>query len=976
MKITVAFEEEQKHLKMSNKKLTETIEKLAGNLSITSDQMIDLLVNTLSKENYESNLVDLLGFDSVEEIFTIVEYRNEITAMKSSKDPPEESENDKYTEYLVQREVVTKKKSVEVIPVTKLIKNGRILLQDKMTKINIKTFFKYTHFNEMQSTMFETAYNTNGNYLLSAPTGSGKTDVALLSILKNFRNRDKKVVYVVPMRALATEVVRKYTKMLRNTLKVVEYTGDTDIAPQEANRADMIVCTPEKFDLTTRRLNSPIKSISLVIIDEIHLLDNTRGVVLETIVVRIQQMGINNQEIIRIIALSATVPNYKEIAEFIRGKAYHFGQEYRPVTLESRLIGFRKLKEEIKEEKEEQHDISEKLETIQIINNKPVKEKTVKKAKTNLEKQNDRYVFENKLEYLIEKMKKHETKQSLVFTTSRGNTTRIAQNILRKQGISVDQKTSLLKYKIGVHHAGLSRKERLETEEAFRDGRISTLICTTTLAWGVNLPADVVFIFDTVYYDLTVGNYVDMHILDVFQIEGRAGRLEYTKATKAHSYIFCSHSSFNSFKHKLSLNYKIKSNLHKKIRDIMLSEIYLRNITDHQGAVDWYTKTFSSVLCYEVDLDSTLAALHCDGLVHKETSISNPFEFTTSPLAAYAVLHYVSCKTLRLFVEQFRDIRSTPDCIELLVQSDVFDNITVRQDETVQLISLLESGDLYQHTAALDPNTSEFSARDKLLILFLNHLYNPGMKLGYTLHMDTVYLIENSTRTLELLKKILVYYHEYDRYVVCSRLSVALKSRITTHKMGHISTTVTEINKFTTFKLDPSIKFDYIALHHENRIVWLTDITECTYITDVTDYDRMTLSINGVDYDIQYSKMPGISNQYKNINLIQVMNIFMGEREAMMNYKIVEIVEQNMPVSNNGILVITRKSDIDRTITSLNIMVSIRLSMFDLFSRSNVVSDVSDDTTGIIVYKGIRIMVKNSKNEYVIDTANNLRIYC
>lgn len=80
---------------------------------------------------------------------------------------------------------------------------------------------------------------------------------------------------------------------------------------------------------------------------------------------------------------------------------------------------------------------------------------------------------------------------------------------------------------IGIHHAGLMRSDRNLIERMFSAGHIRVLICTATLAWGVNLPAHAVIIRGTEIYDPQKGAFCDIGILDVQQIFGRAGRPQY-----------------------------------------------------------------------------------------------------------------------------------------------------------------------------------------------------------------------------------------------------------------------------------------------------------------------------------------------------------------------------------------------------------------------------------------------------------------
>ncbi|CAL1546559.1 unnamed protein product, partial [Lymnaea stagnalis] len=79
----------------------------------------------------------------------------------------------------------------------------------------------------------------------------------------------------------------------------------------------------------------------------------------------------------------------------------------------------------------------------------------------------------------------------------------------------------------GIHHAGMLRQDRNLVERYFSEGHIKVLVCTATLAWGVNLPAHAVIIKGTQIYDAKRGSFVDLGILDVMQIFGRAGRPQF-----------------------------------------------------------------------------------------------------------------------------------------------------------------------------------------------------------------------------------------------------------------------------------------------------------------------------------------------------------------------------------------------------------------------------------------------------------------
>lgn len=171
----------------------------------------------------------------------------------------------------------------------------------------------YTSLNRMQSIVQPIAMNTNENMLVCAPTGAGKTDVAIMTILRVLQShikpgpsthasgftvdKDKfKIIYVAPMKALAAEITRKFGKRLAWLgVQVRELTGDMQMTRQEINETQIIVTTPEKWDVVTRKPTGEgelAAKVRLLIIDEVHLLNEERGAVIETIVARtLRQVG-------------------------------------------------------------------------------------------------------------------------------------------------------------------------------------------------------------------------------------------------------------------------------------------------------------------------------------------------------------------------------------------------------------------------------------------------------------------------------------------------------------------------------------------------------------------------------------------------------------------------------------------------------------------------------------------------------------
>ena len=159
-----------------------------------------------------------------------------------------------------------------------------------------------------------------------------------------------KMIYIAPMRSLVQEVVGNFTKRLNPFgLKVAELTGDHQLSREQINETQLIVCTPEKWDIITRKggERSYTQLVRLIILDEVHLLHDDRGPVLEAVIARTIRMIETTQDAVRFVGLSATLPNYEDIATFLNVKReglFHFDNSYRPVPLEQQYIGITEKK--------------------------------------------------------------------------------------------------------------------------------------------------------------------------------------------------------------------------------------------------------------------------------------------------------------------------------------------------------------------------------------------------------------------------------------------------------------------------------------------------------------------------------------------------------------------------------------------------------------------------------------------------------
>uniref|UniRef100_A0A8C9NMY0 Small nuclear ribonucleoprotein U5 subunit 200 n=1 Tax=Serinus canaria TaxID=9135 RepID=A0A8C9NMY0_SERCA len=196
---------------------------------------------------------------------------------------------------------------------------------EKLPKYAQAGFEGFKTLNRIQSKLFRAALESDENLLLCAPTGAGKTNVALMCMLREIGKHinmdgtinvdDFKIIYIAPMRSLVQEMVGSFSKRLATYgITVAELTGDHQLCKEEISATQIIVCTPEKWDIITRKggERTYTQLVRLVILDEIHLLHDDRGPVLESLVARAIRNIEMTQEDVRLVGLSATLPNYED----------------------------------------------------------------------------------------------------------------------------------------------------------------------------------------------------------------------------------------------------------------------------------------------------------------------------------------------------------------------------------------------------------------------------------------------------------------------------------------------------------------------------------------------------------------------------------------------------------------------------------------------------------------------------------------
>ncbi len=359
------------------------------------------------------------------------------------------------------------------------------------------------------------------NLVLASPTASGKTLVAEFCALKHILEKNGKAVYLTPLRALANEKFEEFKKYAAisktdgKRLRIGISTGDFDSSDAWLERYDVIITTNEKADSLLRHRAKWMDEISLIVADEVHLLNEAeRGPTLEVVLARLMQINPDTQ----ILALSATINNVEEIAEWL--KADHVTTEWRPVLLKEGTL----LHEEIQYKDGDAKKIEKKT-SNSAINLALNTVKSGGQALIFASTRKNSVMLAKKVASEIAEVLSKPAKRALEHEAERilaaGERTRISESL-----------AELVKCGTAFHHAGLGGGHRKIIEDSFRQGKIKVLTATPTLAFGVNLPARTVVIQDYRRYEPGYG-YYPISVLEYKQMAGRAGRPKYDKVGEA-----------------------------------------------------------------------------------------------------------------------------------------------------------------------------------------------------------------------------------------------------------------------------------------------------------------------------------------------------------------------------------------------------------------------------------------------------------
>ena len=447
------------------------------------------------------------------------------------------------------------------------------------------------------------------NFVLSMPTASGKTLLAELCLIQSIIKSGGRCLYVVPLRALASEKYEDFSrKYVPLGIKVGIATGDYNIPGPHLARYQILIATSEKID-SLLRFRTPWLSqdLSIAIFDEIHFLnDPGRGPTLEILIARLRQLNSRMQ----VLALSATIANAWELAKWLEAECVI--SRWRPVPLKEGVYFHKKIRFADGEDRLIKDHTLEELPSLVLDT---IKEDAQVLVFVNTRRSTQATAA--KIAQAVYPLLNQEEKKSLAALAKKIEGSRAEATKICRKLSEVVQKGA------AFHHAGLRPEQRKLIEDAFRNNLIKVISATPTLAAGVNLPARRAIIRDYRRYEAGLGS-CRIAVFEYKQMCGRAGRPQYDDYGEAVLVARSDQESEALFEEFILAEPEpISSKLENEsaLRTHLLSSIASGYVRDEKGMMGFLRYTFFACQKETEDLyyiiDKIMEFLHKEKMIEK-----------------------------------------------------------------------------------------------------------------------------------------------------------------------------------------------------------------------------------------------------------------------------------------------------------------------------------------------------------------------
>jgi len=515
-------------------------------------------------------------------------------------------------------------------------------------------------------------------------------------------------VYIAPIQAIINVRLKEWKEKFEKELsrRVVELTGETAADLKLLEKGELILSTPDKWDMLSRRWKQRknIQNVSVFIIDELHLLGSENGHIMEIITSRMRYISSQSElssnssgSKIRMIGLSSSLANGRDVGEWMgcsHNNIFNFHPNVRPIPLEIHMQGF-----DIPHFAARILSMTKPmLNSIRLHSGHRPVVVYVHNRKQALITCNDLKIYCETFNTTVTKDKEKDTPQKSPFLHCNEDDLEPHLQHVKNKTLS-----EILKYGIGFVHEGLSTMETAVVYHLFNSGALQVLVSVKDLCWAQdNLHAHQVIILGTQHYNGKEHRYTDYAIGELLQMMGRASRP--TVDESGVCLILCHAPKKEYFKKFLFEPLPIESTLDHYLHDHLNAEVVTRTVENKQDAVDYLTWTF-----YYRRLTQNPNYYNLQGVSHRhlsdhlselvENTLSNleqskclaieeDVEVNPLNLGMIASYYYTTYTTIELFSNSLAAKTKLKGLIEILSSASEFDDVSIRQRETTPLKKL------------------------------------------------------------------------------------------------------------------------------------------------------------------------------------------------------------------------------------------------------------------------------------------------
>jgi len=506
-----------------------------------------------------------------------------------------------------------------------------------------------------------------------------------------------------------------------------------------------VLSTPERWDILSRRWKQRknVQNVSLFIVDELHLIGGLQGPVMEVIISRMRCIASQIDTPIRIVALSASLANARDLGEWIGATShslFNFHPNVRPVPLEIHIQGF-----------DQPHASSRMLAMARptynaIVNHSPDKPAVI-------------FVGDRRQSRIT-------ACDIMTFAATDDNPNRFLH--LDEDELArflAQTKDAMLKQTMACGilflHEALTPNDKAIVHKLFAAGACQVLVASHAMLWTLTTPAHLCVMMGTQHYDGREHRYVDFPVTDILQMMGLASRPQHDDSGKC--VIFC-HAPKKSFYIKfLDEPFPVESHLDHMLHDHVNAEVVCKTIENKQEAVDYLTWTL-----YYRRLTQNPNYYNLQGTSHRHVSdhlsdlvesviadleqskciaLEDDSDVSALNLGMIAAYYYVRYTTIELFSSSLKRKHRLRPLIELISNASEFDEMPIRHKEERALKQLSHHMphrlDKAKYT---DPHT-------KTNLLFQAHFSRTS--LTAELSADQLLVLNDALRLLQAMVDVL-----------------------------------------------------------------------------------------------------------------------------------------------------------------------------------------------------------------------------